>query len=76
MLLGKLVIVAPETDHSPSDEEELPFFLGDDYVAVDLPPILCVRMHGPAVIAASDEEVSAGLSCGDSLALPSEDDGR
>jgi hypothetical protein len=70
MLVGKLVTVPPETEHSLTDQEELPCFLGDDYVAVDLPPILCVRICRPAVIsAASDQEVSAGLSCGDSLGL-------
>ena len=75
MLAGKLVTVSSETNHSPtatSDEEELPCFLGDDYIAVDLPPIFCVRIRRPAVIAASDQEVSAGPSCGDTSAMPDE----
>lgn len=67
MLVVKLAIVPAETEHSPTDQEELPCFLGDDYVAVDLPPILCVRIHRPAVISDSDQEVSVGLSCDDSL---------
>jgi hypothetical protein len=43
--------------HTPiSDEEELPCFLGDGFVAEDLPPIFCVRIDRPAVVAAPDQE--------------------
>lgn len=55
---GRLVVVSSVTDHSPtptSDEEDLPCFLGEDYVAEDLPPILCVRIPPAAVLAALDE---------------------
>ena len=58
MPAGKLVIVSSENDHAPTathDGEELPCFLGDDYVAVDLPPILCVRIDRSAVVAAPDQ---------------------
>lgn len=53
----KLVVMSERSSESPSavpEEEELPLFLGDDYVADVLSPILCVRIERSPEAAASD----------------------
>lgn len=53
----KLVVMSERSNKSPSaapEEEELPLFLGDDYVANVLPPILCVHIERSSEAAASD----------------------